>query len=382
MGTELAMRRGDESLLSSVRSDFGLAPPKEGAYDAVVDASIQQLEGYTRLLRESTKKTAAFESVREEWRKAIFDRIGADNWKMFTEFSRNQRAGNFGLGQFTPVPEGWEARRKAKQQSIEESVRLLEKAGIGQDEMKRLHGRFAGDLAHIGDPKIKESKQLKLVPQDKVPEDVLRGKGNPWTIYYPPYAGWWWSYSWWRAGGHDPDLYTYVDVGTGAVGHRSDWPDYDASDFDAFNLTYDTEIGVWYWPPRAGLLDVWIRARSASARSHFWLDDEWGWSDSHSRVWSYMTVNVSPVAADKDYQQIWWAWAKGNPDDTTYQNDWYTPGSLHWFHLSTSMPIPANAWTLLKVGTHDYRWTWLNDVSTWQMMRNRWLVEQIWVDVL
>ena len=74
---------------------------------------------------------------------------------------------------------------------------------------------------------------------------------------------------------------------------------------------YDTEVGVWYWPPRAGLLDVWIRARAARARSHFWLDDEWGWSDSHSRVWSYMTVNVSPVAADKDYQQIWWAWAKG-----------------------------------------------------------------------
>jgi hypothetical protein len=371
---------GDESS-SSVEFGYRLRPPSpEGQADAL-EAARRQAEQASALLTRRTETVRAFADVHRRWRGALIARLGEERWQQMMEFSRERRRSDQLILRQSPGPDGVPAFDRARKRAQTESSSLLEKAGVSREELKKIHAMHAAELDLIAAPPSAKGT-LESVPESEVPEDVRRGKGNPWTIYTPPYAGWWWIYSWWRAGGHDPDLYTYVDLNTGAMGHRSDWYDYSASDLDAFALDYDTHLGVWYKPPKAGRLDVWFRLRCASARSHFWLDDEWGWSDSHSRVWSHLTVNVSPVLLDQDEMQIWWAWAKGNPDSKTYQNDWYTPGSIHWFHMTSSAPIPANTWTLLKVGTYDHRFTWVNDVSTWQMMRNRWFLEELYVDVI
>lgn len=210
---------------------------------------------------------------------------------------------------------------------------------------------------------------------------MIARKGNPWTIYTPPFSGWWWYYSWWRNGYNDPELKHYSNATIGSVGHRSDVWEYSADDSDAFSLEFNTHVGLWHKPTEAGKVDIWIKARCSGARSHFWLDDEYGWSDSYSVMRAYMTVNVSPHLVDQDAKQIWWAWASGNPDEKTYVDDWFQPNSVHWFHIITTDPIPANAWTLIKVGTSAYRFTMVNDAETWQMMRNRWFIEEVYVDI-
>jgi hypothetical protein len=372
---------GGEEPSSSVEFGFRLDPPNQEDQAEAFEAARRQAEQTAVVLTQRTETIRAFADLHGRWRDALIGRIGRDTWLQLMTFSRERRETEQRNLRQAPGPEGVPATERARKRAQNDSLTLLEKAGVSREELKKIHAVHAAELDSIASPP-RDTGTLESVPESEVPEDVRLGKGNPWTIYTPPYAGWWWSYSWWRLGGYNPDLYAYIDWSTGAMGHRSDWSDYSASDLDAFSLDYDTQLGVWYRPPKAGRLDVWFRLRSASARSHIWLDDEWGWSDSHSRMWSHLTVNVSPVLADKDEMQIWWAWAKGSPDSKTYQNDWYTPGTVHWFHMTTSAPIPANSWTLLKVGTYDRRYTWLNDVSTWQMMRNRWYLEELYVDVI
>jgi hypothetical protein len=341
----------------------------------------RQAEEYARLCRARSLAIAEYEDLTTRWRQALVEEVGEANLRRLRDYARLARTNNFGQCDVTPVPEGLAKLQVARARIKRESVEIMRDFGVNHQDAKRVHARFHGELQQITAPPLKESGRLELVPQDKVPAGVLARKGNPWTIYTPPFAGWWWSYSWWRSGFSNPELYNYVSSSSGSTGHRSDVWEYSASDFDAFSLEFDTHVGLWYQPTEAGQVDIWIKARCSAARSHYWLDDEWGWSDSYSLQRAYMTVNVSPHLVDQEANQIWWSWASGSPDNKTYVNDWYNPNGVYWFHLKTSDPIPANQWSLIKVGTKAYRWTWMNDVETWQMMRNRWFIEEVYVDI-
>ena len=49
------------------------------------------------------------------------------------------------------------------------------------------------------------------------------------------------------------------------------------------------------------------------------------------------------------------------------------------FHLTTSQALAGGVPSMLRVGTYEHRFTFLNDVSTRQLMRNRWFVSGIFV---
>jgi hypothetical protein len=97
---------------------------------------------------------------------------------------------------------------------------------------------------------------------------------------------------------------------------------------------------------------------------------------------SYLTANVSPVIDDEDRTDNWSTHISGNPDRDTYADDPFPPGNVQAFHLTTSQAVGAGVWSLLRVGTYDHRFTFLNDVSTRQLMRNRWFVTAIFVRVV
>jgi hypothetical protein len=369
---------GDETP-SSVQFGFGLEPPPSEPQTLAVELASREAAAISASLERQAEITRSITDVHGRWRSALIARVGEASWREMMEFSRERRRAEPSSQRAAPLDP--QAMERARGRSQDASREILQRVGVKREDLMRINASHAAELELLAAPAPSQGT-LELVPEEQVPTDVKQGKGNPWTIYTPPFPGWWWSYSWWRFGGKDPELYYYVNPGSGAIGHRSDWYDYSASDLDGFYLDYNTQLGVWYKPSSAGRLDVWFRLQCASARSHIWLDDEWGWSDSHTRMWSHLTVNVSPVLADQDSMQIWWAWAKGNPNSKTYLNDWYTPGQALWFNMKTSAPVPANIWTLVKVGTYDKRYTWLNDVSTWQMMRNRWFVESLWIDVV
>jgi hypothetical protein len=366
---------------SSVDFGFHLPPPADGANKEVLSVSQILLERKRSSIMERKDKIVKAENIITDWRKEVIEKVGETNLKKFHEYSKNQRRSNFGIKELSHDPDGLAKLTLAKRKARENSIDLLKNAKLEPGGLKNIHRRYAKKLDDLFSPKEPKTSRLEMLPESKVPKGVLEGKSNPWTTRRPPFDGWAWSYSWSRWGGHDPDLVSYLNAATGSVGHRSEYQNYDAGDFDGLWLEYDTSVGVWYWPPHAGPVDIWIKARCVKGRYSVWLDDEWGWSDSSTWMRGNITVNVSPSIVDEDRAESWWSHTWGNPDSTTYGSDVIAPNSVLWFHLVTSDPIPAGAWSYIKVGTYDRHTSVLNDVSTDAIMRDWWYIEEIWMDV-
>jgi len=266
----------------------------------------------------------------------------------------------------------------------------MSEAGVNRERLRALYDSFKRDLAEIVRPEGAASRLLTKVSLQDVPKPVRDGvlsgdfkmsttTADGLTIFTPPFDGWWWKGSWWRSGGDDPSIDIYPDPSTGSIGHRSEWYDGDASDDDAFTLDYDTSVSVWYNPPKSGVLDVHILATCSSSRYDIYLEDEWGWSDSDTYMQSYLTANVSPVIDDEDRTENWDTHISGSPDGDSYVDEPFPPGNVQMFHLTTSQALAGGVWSMLRVGTYEHRFTFLNDVSTRQLMRNRWFVNAIFV---
>ncbi len=377
---------GEAKSHSFIGHNFGLIAPADGDQAAVAHAAASWSETQSRAVREAATRIAKLEDARASFREALAREINAEAARQLREFSQHQR-----LALRTLLRAGdFQKRRETARTTHEQSLRLMAEIGVNRERLRTLYAGFRGEAAGIVQRPAVASRLLTRAAVEAAPQPI-RDRVKSWdfkaspatadglTIFQPPFDGWWWKGSWYRAGGNDPQIDIYPDPATGSIGHRSEWGDGNASDFDAFTLDYDTSVSVWYKPPKSGVLDVWIIATCGSAHYDIWLDDEWGWSDSDSRMFSHITANVSPVIDDEDRTQIWQADIAGNPDNASYIDDPFPPGNVQTFHLTTSQAVAGGVWSMLRVGTYEHRFTFLNDVSTRQLMRNRWFVNAIFV---
>ena len=371
---------------SSIAHDFGLLPPPDGDHVALVNAAASWNDAQARAVRAAGSRIAQIEEVRRRFRDAVRKQVGADASHGFAEFSRKHRDALRALLR-TGSPG---TRRAAAHKAREQSIHLMTQAHVDREKLRSLYGDFRKELSGIMRPDHASSPLLKRVSLHEAPQpirDIVSSAGDGihadssdgLTIFTPPFDGWWWKGSWWRSGGDDPQIDIYPDPATGSIGHRSEWSDWDASDDDAFTLDYDTSVSVWYKPPKSGVLDVFILATCSSAHYDIYLEDEWGWSDSDSYMQSHLTANVSPVIDDEDRTDNWETHIGGSPDGDSYIDDAFPPGNVQMFHLTTTQALAAGVWSMLRVGTYEHRFTFLNDVSTRQLMRNRWFVNAIFV---
>jgi hypothetical protein len=351
-----------------MKFDYSLSPPPDGDAKAVADATARQMAAYARRMEERARQMAAVEELRERWRAALKKHVGADHWQAMRAFVRRHREELAAAG-----PRG---QAELKKQAWEESLKLLDRAGTSPDEIKRVSLVFKQDLDRLLSPALSGKSQLDVVPLDHVPNDIIAMSSSALSVFEPPFAGWWWHWNFFHSGGEVPTAETYTDSGLGSIGIRSDWADHDASDIDIGCVTADTQLDLWYKPPSTGFLDIWITTTCASADSSIWLENEFGWSDSRTQMHSNFTVNVSPVQADEDRHEMWQV-DLDTDDDGTWNDEHYPPANVQWVHMTTSQPVMAGLWTLVKVGTFDNRYTFLNDMSTSQMMRNRWFVNGV-----
>jgi hypothetical protein len=373
---------------SSISHNFGLTPPRDGNYAALASAAASWNDAQSRSIRAAGARIAKLEDARRRFRDAMGREIGADTSRRFREFSQHQREAFRALLRAGDSANRLQVARNARDQSL----RLMTESGVSREKLRALYGNFKGELAQIVRPERAASSPLTKVSLQDVPKPIRDGvlsgdfkmsttTSDGLTIFTPPYDAWWWKGSWWRSGGDDPSIDIYPDSSTGSIGHRSEWYDGDASDDDAFTLDYDTSVSVWYNPPKSGVLDVHILATCSSSRYDIYLEDEWGWSDSDSYMQSYLTANVSPVIDDEDKTDNWDAHIGGSPDGDSYIDEPFPPGNVQMFHLTTSQALAGGVWSMLRVGTYEHRFTFLNDVSTRQLMRNRWFVNAIFVRV-
>jgi len=374
---------------SSIAHDFSLLPPPDGDHAALVHAAASWNDAQAHSLRAAGSRVARIEEARRGFRDAVGRQLGADTSRRFAEFSRQQREALRALLRTGAS----DKRRAAAQEARDRSLHLMSEARVDREKLRGLYGDFKKELTRIVRPDRASSPLLTRVPLHETPQPVrdiitVGGDGihadssGGLTIFTPPFSGWWWKGNWWRSGGDDPQIDIYPDPSTGSIGHRSEWSDGDASDADVFTLDYDTSISVWYKPPKSGVLDVWIWATCSSAHYDIYLDDEFGWSDSDTYMQSHLTANVSPVIGDEDRTENWQTHFSGSPDGATYVDDPFPPANVQTFHLTTTQALAGGVWSMLRVGTYDHRFTFLNDVSTRQLMRNRWFVNAIFVRTL
>jgi hypothetical protein len=358
----------DFRLQPMIKSDYSLSPPPDGDHRAVAEASARQMTAYAQRLEQQARQMAAVEALREQWRAALRKHVGADHWQAMREFARRHRREVASLDR--------REQATAKKRAWEESLRLLDRAGTSPGEIKRVNAAFKQDLAKILSPTLAGKSELKIVPLDHVPSHIVTPSSSALSVFEAPFAGWWWHWTYFHSGGGVPTAEHYANADLGTVGFRSDWSDHDASDVDVGCVTADTQLDLWYKPPSTGFLDIWITATCASAESSIWLENEFGWSDSRTQMHSHFTVNVSPVQADEDRQEMWHV-DLDTDDSGTWNEEHYPPTNVQWVHMTTSQPVTAGLWTLIKVGTFDNRYTFLNDMSTSQMMRNRWFINGV-----
>jgi hypothetical protein len=372
----------DEKITKVARSGtdihFHVSPPEDGVTSEVLAVTRNFVNRHDISLKNQQEKLSEIETLLRDWRTQVIGEVGEENWETFRKFSNSQRLSQYGLAEeLEYTPDGLAKLKKAKREATERSLAYIRQANLKSETIKEIHRSFANKFDALLQFPESQGERIEMVPERRVPKAILTRTTNPWTVRTAPYDGWAWSYSWHRWGGHDPTLTNYLDSSTGGVGHRSNYQNYSAGDFDGLWLEFDTSVGVWFWTPSGGQVEMWIKARCASCWYNVWLDDEWGWSDSSTWMRNYLTVNVSPAIEDEDRTQAWSSHTWGSPDDTTYGGNVITPNSVIWFHLTTEQPVPANAWSYIKVGTYDRHNSYINDVETNAIMRSRWYFEEL-----
>ena len=356
-------------------------PPDDGGIDALALGRLTTAR-YNAFLSNMESRNAAILEVLEQSRNALTARIGSANLKRFREFSRTERASNYGLGSLAHDERAPARLAAARRASTAQAAKLMQEANLKPSDLRPLNSALLQRVSEINARTSRGKGHLEVVSEAQVPARVL--KGNPYTVRKPPFDGWEWWYSWWWDGfGDDPEFIHYTNSQSGSVGHRSQWEVWDAGGWDFYTLSVYSSVGFWLKPAKAGKLDLWIKNRCGGARYKVYWYDEAGWSDFGDNMFSSWTVNLSSGTSDEDETPMWEMHFNGpNDEEKTLSGDIVPPNTVGWLHMTTSDAIPANVWTYVKIGTYDTHQMLSDDVSLDSIMKNRWYFEEVHYDTL
>jgi hypothetical protein len=359
------------------RLKFHVPPPPDGGVVEVFAASRLTAARYEASLHDAERRNTPMLELLS--RQALDAKVGTANLRRFQEFSRAQRASNYGLGTLARDRQAPARLAAARRRMTADAARLMEAAGVQRAELHALSRSFMDRVGELNARPPRGKGRLELVPESAVPATVRRRTANPFVVRTPPFDGWEWWYSWWWDGyGDDPEFIHYTDPATGSVGHRSQWEVWDAGNWDFYAFDIHSSVGFWFKTATPGKLDMWIKNRCGRARYKVYWYDEAGFSDFSDNMFSSWTVNLSAGTSDEDETAMWEMHFHGpNDEEKTSSGDIVSPNTEGWLHMTTSDAIPANVWMYVKIGTHDTHQMLSNDVSLDSIMKNRWYFEEV-----
>jgi hypothetical protein len=366
---------------------FHVPPPGEGENAAAEEVTAKLFQRASSSIERTAKRAAEMGKVRADWRAAIDKQIGLDNWRRFMDYSRMQRASNYGLQDPRPGEVAPDRIAAAKKEARRRSFELLNEAKVDRDALRKTHVQAEEKLLRILGPPETEARRIEVVREEDVPASIREGKTNPWFLKKPPYDGTYGLFDAYTWGGTVAALTDNIEIQyglqypgpyiTGQFGHYSRYENFDCGDFDVLSLSAFTEIGFWYKPPQPGQRQVWIKIRCRRARGDIYLDDEYGISSSHTYMWSLLRFNVLEVPGLEGQTGDWSLHVPGSPDSTWYHLDWIAPDAVLWLPFTANFPP---GWVYIGIGADEFRVAKLNDVSTSQAMDSRYLAEEVWIE--
>lgn len=271
---------------------------------------------------------------------------------------------------FAADPRGAAAHRAARAEVRKGLDARLESSGV---TAKAIQAAAASRFEKL-------TKVLHAGPATSPPLGTLQGTGpgfHSQTFVTPYHGSDTWVNHWWTEG--SATFESHTSHLAGEFGHRSVFECDSASDLDVYSMDCSSCVGVWYTPGVNGRLNVRLKLRCAKAQEHVNACDELGWSDSTSQFHSWWMLSLLPYTSDEDvlYQENWNAVVHADPwDAVSVVDDWYDYHQAVTVEFTTQ-PVPADVATYIRAGVHAGRFTSLNDITTWQQMRDKWLVDAI-----
>ena len=375
------------SQLNQFGTDFGVDISSPSAEETSSTLIVVQkiVEVYNTFLNKHIQQFGQVEDLRANWRKEIIDTVGEDNWYQLSELSKRTKQIKLDCESGNLTSDDLAKLNSIKEEINNKEQALIQKIDFQSSTIQDLYHSFIEKLEQLSLSPEPTSNRLTLIPREQVPLVINKYPlSSDWKIFTPPYRTGGWYYNWNQSGGSSPKLVNYLDVNSGCIGHRSEYKNYDAEEFEGLFLKFHTRLGVKMWVSDGGRVEVLIKARCASCYYHAWVQDERGRSHSSTRMNSYLTVNVSPTYDDEDRTLVWKhkiptpPWRKTR----TYSDNKIAPNSIQWYRLITEQPVPNNAWSTIWIGTYDEHINAADDVSIESTMRNRWFIEEIYVHVI
>jgi hypothetical protein len=262
-------------------------------------------------------------------------------------------------------------------------VDFLNQKNIDIKEMKKIDEKFRKQIDEVLKPEIpeKDGKPVQILHTKDVPEEIVKETFNPWTIKTPPFSGWSWQYNGYVSGfSFFPTL--YLNAASGLVGNKNYLRDRSASDFDYGFVTYDVLVGFWYKMPKAGMLEVYIKAQNSFNEHYCSLSDEWGISDSSNYQYNYLILDIVDPDSDivSSSRMSWWYETGYN--NGHWVNSYLTEGNDYWAHLYSDIPFAKDKWVYVLVGTRTYNYAFANDVKVYAHLLFKWFIEKVYIKVL
>jgi hypothetical protein len=280
------------------------------------------------------------------------------------------------IAKATPTVEGELEIREARLQAAEDSRKSLKEIGFDMALASQLRGEYQTRIHEVVAKALGRPEEPNyLVPPEMVPKDIH----NPYVVYGPPYPGWAWAYSWDKSDEPwYPTFARYLDSASGGLGTYTHIHVSGADDDDWSQVRYRTAMRFWYHLPVAGMAEVWMDMQCIATPYSGWLEDEWGWSDSHcdQESLAYLRVIAPGPGAFRrstilDYRRT--------GTDAHWSGDAAAPGVFRWAHIFSADAYAGGTWLLLEVGTEEWNHFWSNDVSIHSAMTMRWFLRHVYV---
>lgn len=257
---------------------------------------------------------------------------------------------------------------------IAQASAFLRDRGVTEE---RIRAAAAG--IHLPSPRhhLVDARNItKVVAADQVPPSVMNhiAPGPGFTLVHPPYDGWQQGRSGWSLAGFTWITQLVTEPETGFVANEIYLFDVDASDIDQGQYQADSQIVFWFIPSGTGLVEAWVEAQCGKARHELRLEDEWGFSDSHTQQTNYLMMhvlhpNVTGPSLSETSRFIW------NSDETeTVSREFVSPGNLAFHHLFSDGPVTAGQPVVIRVGTRSMDSSITNDVAVYSTSTFRWFI--------
>jgi hypothetical protein len=265
-----------------------------------------------------------------------------------------------------------------------ETAAIFKRLGVDSRRLAAITQRFRQRMAALrAEPQRSSRRAGKLILPDQVPDSIRAERSNPWTIIEPPFSGWWWWRDSINVAHFDMDYDEWTDQDTGLAGMTTMIEREHAGDLNVGEFDATTSVGFWHKTTDIGLLEVWIKAQCAKASHEVWLDNEWGWSDSDVYQTNYLTLRVWD-----DDDERWGGQSEArmsyfyeeNYTDGSWNVQYLTTGGTYWAHLYSDLSYEEDEWVWISIGTRQFNYVHVDDVSAKSEFDTRWFIEKVYVE--